>query len=234
MKNNKKKLIALILSLITLSGCASKSSNNSDNVITIDKSATISGTLDAISQDTYIDEKVETYCNTDETTKSIEELDMLFKEAQNNGDLRKCNNILSQMGDLIIKAKIASVYGIEIDDISEFHYNIETNPEKHIGASVNGEFLKSFNNEMGEYEYETFSLYTEGDLSNLVINTQRASVAGWELEKIDDVYLAMIRALLQSEEVYTKKLNFVDHDYIKSSSNENKVNDYNEYVKTLS
>lgn len=236
-EKNAIKIIAAIMACVAGFGSViawrpSKSSVNIGN------STTISGTLDSVKDETELDENISKFLDEEQSLKSLDEAYLVCRK---NKDTKGCNQYLYEMGDLILKAKIASCLNIEPSNIKEINYG---KYEVTVSYIENNNDIAAGNIPINTSEIKTVKFETNGDLNNLIYNTIECSENNWRLKEnldkndvyyndkitIDDVYKSLQRAVLCSEEI--KSSLFVD-DKINSELNEDYISSYNEYIKNL-
>lgn len=213
--------------------------------VTISNTTTISSTLDSVKDETELDENISEFLDEEQTLKALDEA---YLECRKNSDREGCNRYLYQMGDLILKAKVAACLNINpknIKDIDYFLGETKFDPVDCYMIRVKYDVDSFLPGNIKTTKTCEAELYADGDLYNLLYNTVSAGKEKWYLIEnydqnsvyindkitIDDVYKSFQRAILCSEQEIPTI--FSEEGCISSELNTKYVDAYNQHLKTL-
>ena len=93
------------LATTSLTGCSKNNTNDYD----------LKSVVEALHQDDNI-----TNVDNNLLENNISKLDKKYQKAYNDNNIEKCNEIISEIGELVLKSMIAEGYNIEFDKINRF------------------------------------------------------------------------------------------------------------------
>ena len=238
---NIRVIAGLLAAVLGLTGCGEQKEPS----VKILPSSTISGTLDAVSNLTKMDEllSADKFVNkSDGKEYTFEELLNLYNEARKEEDLSACNTLLYKIGRMIMKAQLAEALNIK--------------PEQIVSLSIDGTILEGYVRTTtityktkyteivsGGIEIEgektiTRELITDGELDDLAINISRAcnhslefGYDGYMDLDIDNVYESFVEHILTTPSIQKNDGGWFGTDYYVANAelSEEKVDAFNAY-----
>lgn len=232
-------IAGLVAAVLGLSGCGGQKEPS----VKILPSSTISGTLDAVSGLTQMDEllRMDKFVNkSDGEEYTFEELLNLYNEARSNQDLSECNILLYKIGRMIMKAQLAEYLNIEPEQIVSLYIDgtIGHTRTVEITYKTTHNEIVAGGIELNEEKTITRVFYPRGEMDDLAINICRAcnhslkfnddSVA-MDLD-VDAVYKSFVEHLLTVVSTNRTKVIFGDDYYtIDADLSQEKVDAFNAY-----